>query len=54
MFTEAQLHRVLGHASLEVISYINRNDITINKSITTLTIIEYKTCSLAKATKVIF
>ena len=53
MFTKAQLHQVLGHASLEVISYVNRNDITNDKSITTPTTIECKTCSLAKATKVI-
>ena len=53
MFTKAQLHQVLGHASLEVISYVNRNNITIDKSITTPTTIECKTCSLAKATKVI-
>jgi len=53
MFIEAQLHRVLGHASLEVISYVNRNNITIDKSITIPTTIECKTCSLAKATKVI-
>jgi len=52
-FTKAQLYQVLGHASLEVISYVNRNNITIDKSITTPTTIEYKTCSLAKATKVI-
>ena len=54
MFTKAQLYRVLGHASPKVIFYINRNNITIDKSITTPTTIEYKTCSLAKATKVIF
>ena len=52
-FTKAQLHRVLGHASPKVISYVNRNNITIDKSITTPTTIEYKTYSLAKATKVI-
>ena len=53
MFIEAQLHQVLGHASLEVIFYVNGNDITIDKSITIPTTIECKTCSLAKATKVI-
>ena len=53
MFIEAQLHQVLGHASLEVISYVNRNNITINKLITTPTTIECKIYSLAKATKVI-
>ena len=54
MFTKAQLYQVLGHASLEVISHVNRNNITIDKLITTPTTIECKTCSLAKATKVIF
>ena len=53
MFTKAQLHQVLGHTSPEVISYVNRNNITIDKSITTPTTIECKTYSLAKATKVI-
>ena len=47
------MYQVLGHASLEVISYVNRNNITIDKSITTPTTIEYKIYSLAKATKVI-
>ena len=53
MFTKAQLYQVLGHASLEVISYVNENNITINKLITTPTTIECKTYSLAKATKAI-
>ena len=53
MFTKAQLHQVLGYTSLEVISYVNGNNITIDKLITTPTTIECKTCSLAKATKVI-
>ena len=54
-FTEAQMHLVLGHASLEVISHIQAavDDITIDKSDLTPSTIECETYSLSKAIEVV-
>jgi hypothetical protein len=47
IFTEAQLHQVLGHASPEVIAHIAKaaDDITIDRSSPTSSIIDCETCS---------
>jgi hypothetical protein len=54
-FTEAQLHRVLGHASLEVIAHVIKaaDDITIDRSSPTPSTIECETCSTSKATEIV-
>jgi hypothetical protein len=54
-FTGAQMHRVLGHASPEVISHVASagNDITVDDSSPTPTTIECETCSLSKATEIV-
>jgi hypothetical protein len=54
-FTEAQLHRVLGHASLEVIAHVAVDDITIDRSSpsSTPSTIECETCSTSKATEIV-
>jgi hypothetical protein len=52
-FTEAQLHRVLGHASPEVISHVAGNDITIDKSSPTPSTIECEIYSRLKAIEIV-
>ena len=52
-FTEAQLHRVLGHASPEVIAHVVADDITIDRSSPTPSTIECETCSTSKATEIV-
>ena len=52
-FTRAQLHRVLGHASPEVIEHVSGDDITIDNSIPSPTTIDCQTCSLSKATEIV-
>ena len=52
-FTAAQMHRVLGHASPEVISHVSGDDITIDNSTPSPSTIECETCSLSKATEVV-
>jgi len=52
-FTEDQLYRVLGHASLEVIAHVAANDITIDRSISTPSTIDCETCSISKATEIV-
>ena len=52
-FSGAQMHRVLGHASLEVISHVS--DAVLDVTITSLasSTIDCETYSVSKATKVI-
>ena len=52
-FTGAQMHRVLGHASPEVIQHISGDDITIDNSIPSPTTIDRETCSVSKATEIV-
>ena len=54
-FTEAQLHRVLRHASPEVIAHVVADDITIDRSSPSSTplTIECETCSTLKATEIV-
>ena len=54
-FTSAQLHRILGHASPEVISHMSTAgfDITIDDSEMAPSTIDCESCSLSKATEVI-
>ena len=54
-FTGAQMHRVLGHASPEVISHVGAagNDITIDDSSPAPPTIDCETCSLSKATEIV-
>jgi hypothetical protein len=54
-FTGAQMHRVLGHASPEVISNVASagNDIIVDNSSPTPTTIECETCSLSKAIEIV-
>ena len=54
-FTAAQMHRVLGHASPEVISHVGtaRSDITIDNSSPAPSTIDCETCSLSKATEIV-
>jgi len=54
-FTSAQMHRVLGHASPEVISHVEdaMADITIDNSSPAPSTIECETCSLSKATEIV-
>ena len=55
IFTKAQLHQVLGHASLEVIAHVVVDDITINRSSPSSTplTIECETCSTLKAIEIV-
>src|SRR5438045_2563784 len=54
-FTGAQMHRVLGHASPEVISHVGTagNDITIDDLSPAPSTIDCETCSLSKATEIV-
>ena len=54
-FTKAQMHRVLSHASPEVIAHVALvgNDITIDNSSPTPTTIECETYALSKATEIV-
>ena len=54
-FTGSQMHRVLGHASPEVISHVEAagTDITIDNSTPAPSTINCETCSLSKATEIV-
>jgi hypothetical protein len=55
IYTEAEIHLILAHASPEVISKVKHaaDDITIDLSIPCPTTIQYQTCSISKATEII-
>jgi Reverse transcriptase (RNA-dependent DNA polymerase)/Pol polyprotein, beta-barrel domain len=52
-FTGAQMHRVLGHASPEVIEHVSGDDITIVNTTPSPSTIDCETCSLSKATEIV-
>jgi hypothetical protein len=54
-YTEADMHRVLGHASPEVIKHVSEaaEGIVIDRSIPCPSTIECESCSLSKATEIV-